>query len=73
MVEKSKFAAFVEPTSQEKAMLVSWALCKGTPLRLRDVVAITGLSPRAARQLMSRAVRVLPVFKVSGTWRKLGI
>ena len=60
-----------EYTSQERAMLVAWELCEGTELTVKDVVRLTGLKRWAARRLLSRAARVLPVFKDGVAWRKL--
>jgi len=60
-----------EYTPQERAMLVAWALCKGEALTVRDVCVLTGLLPRAARGLLSKVVRVLPVFKDGPAWRSL--
>lgn len=52
-----------EYTSQERAMLVAWALCEGTKLTVKDVVYLTGLKPRSAKILLGKAERVLPIMK----------
>ena len=60
-----------EYTSQERAMLVAWALCDGFKLTVKEVAFMTGLKPRGARLLLSQAGRVLPIVKDGGAWRKL--
>ena len=60
-----------EFTSQERAMLLAWALRDGERLAVKDVAYLTGLKTRAARRLLVRAERVLPVFKDGSHWRKL--
>ena len=60
-----------EYTPQERAMVVAWALAEGERLTVQRVARLTGLGTRAARRLLVRAGRVLPVFKDGGFWRKL--
>lgn len=60
-----------EYTPQERAMLVAWALCEGSELTVKNVARLTGLKDWAARRLLSRAGRVLPVVKDGKVWRKL--
>ena len=60
-----------EYTSQERAMLVAWALCEGTKLTVKDVVRLTGLKPRGAKILLGKAGRVLPVLKDDQGWGKI--
>ena len=60
-----------EYTPQERAMVVAWNLAVGVPLTVKAVVRLTGLKARAARRLLVRACRVLPVFKDGDVWRKL--
>jgi len=60
-----------EYTPQERAMVVAWALAEGEELTVDRVVRLTALKARAARRLLVRACRVLPVFKDGDFWRKL--
>lgn len=60
-----------EYTSQERAMLVAWALCEGQKLTVKEVAVLTGLKPRSARTLLVQASRVLPIVKFGSHWRKL--
>ena len=60
-----------EFTSQERAMLVAWALCSGSKVTVDNVIQLTGLKPRSARTLLVQAERVLPILKVGKGWRKL--
>lgn len=60
-----------EYTSQERAMLVAWALCEGSKLTVKDVARLTGLKNWSARRLLSLAARVLPVSKDGTAWRRL--
>lgn len=58
-------------TAQERAMVVAWDLARGIEMTVADVRARTGLSSWAARRLLTKAERVLPVLKEGETWRSL--
>jgi DNA-binding CsgD family transcriptional regulator len=48
-------------TAQERAVLVTVLLARGLRLTDEDIGAVTGLSARAVRYLMTRLARVLPI------------
>lgn len=69
--EKMDRSDMCELTSQERAARVAWALALGRCLTVEQVVDMTGLQERAARELLGRLSRVLPVVRVGRAWRAL--
>ena len=53
---------------QERAAVVAWRLCDDGELTVRDVCMLTGLKPRAARYLLEKLTRVLPIVHEDGVW-----
>lgn len=69
--ESCQVASKRDLTPQERAMLVSWSLAKGEKLSVEDVMSLTGLSRRASRDLLSRAVRVIPISSDGKLWHSI--
>lgn len=64
----TKFPAF---TSQERAAMVAWELANGKKMSTKDVQNLTELKPRAARELLTKLARVLPIRRMDGVWSSL--
>lgn len=57
-----------ELTPQERSAIIAWNLAIGRTLSTKDVCDLTGLRPSAARKLLRKLARVLPITDDSGTW-----
>lgn len=62
-------ARIAELRPSDRAAVVTWCLAAGERLRLCDVVRITGISRRSARELLAHLETVLPIAECDGVWR----
>jgi hypothetical protein len=57
-----------EHTPQQRAAKISWWLCEGRTLTVRDAARLIGVSPEGARKMLNNISSGIPITEIDGVW-----